>query len=141
MDLRNCERCGRPFLFVGQHLCDACLDEEEEAFNRVRSYLAEHPGASLDETVEATGVERKEILRFLRQGRLQVEGMGQALVACQRCGQPIPSGRFCSRCAALLEGILQAAVAADPAVPAGGPDDKRRVYISDRIYRQGQDKR
>ncbi len=141
MDLRNCHRCGKPFLYVGQHLCDSCLEEEEEAFNRVRQYLAEHPGSSIEETVEATGVERSDILRFLRQGRLQVEGGAKALITCQRCGAPIPGGRFCNRCAALLEDILRAAVAPEASEPPGGGDARGRVYVSDRVYRGGHDKR
>lgn len=71
---RNCRRCGKLFLSTGPSECPACLEAAEEVFERVRLYLIENPGASLDRVAKATGVPAEAILRYLREGRLQARG-------------------------------------------------------------------
>lgn len=74
MQPRNCRRCGRLFLSAGPVVCPGCLAAEEEEFDRVRSYLLEHPGANLDQVARGTGLSPATVLRYLQQGRLQAAG-------------------------------------------------------------------
>lgn len=116
MELRNCTDCGRPFLFAGVDLCLPCLEKEEEAFDKVRAYLRDHPGADVDTVAKATEVVRERILRFVRKGRLETNQLGEMALGCVLCGSPIPSGRYCDRCAAGLISSFQT---------VGGPEDNK----------------
>ena len=70
MDIRNCKRCNRLFQYNGIKYCPKCVLELDEMFIKVRDYLYENKNANIAEVSEATGVEEKVILEFLRDGRL-----------------------------------------------------------------------
>ena len=102
MSLKNCERCGRLFSGVDP-VCPACLEKDQEEFQRVRDYLREHPDAAVVEVSAATGVEVERLHRWARAGRLEFKQEDdEGSWRCQNCGAPIESGRLCSRCAAEL---------------------------------------
>lgn len=74
MGMTNCHHCGKLFLSAGDACCPECVEAEENGFAAVSSYLRQHPGARLDEVARGTGLRPDTILRYLRQGRLQVSG-------------------------------------------------------------------
>jgi hypothetical protein len=45
--LANCQRCGSLFLKDKSELCPKCTAEYAEIYNRLRSYLKEHPNSTL----------------------------------------------------------------------------------------------
>ncbi|HEY8463334.1 MAG TPA: MerR family transcriptional regulator [Bacillota bacterium] len=112
MDIRNCRRCGRIYQYNGRYICNNCLRQEEEDFQKVKQDLIDHPGSSLLDVSERTGVELKVITRFLREGRLETEDfeLETGELQCENCQRPIKAGRFCDRCAALLEQEFKKAV-------------------------------
>ena len=73
--LRNCPKCGRVFAYVGRGICPRCLEQEEEDFKLVRTYIRENPGATIIEVSEATEIDEQTILRFLKEGRLVSRGL------------------------------------------------------------------
>lgn len=100
-EIRNCIKCGRIFQYDGfNKKCDRCRRNEEEEFKKVKEYLYDHPGATITMVSEETGVEEDLILKYLRQGRLEITTEGGSLVLdCERCGKAIRTGRFCDPCA------------------------------------------
>lgn len=106
--LRNCQRCGQ--VYAGGHslLCPSCVAKAEEEYQRVQDYLRENPRAHIHEISQATGVPTTTVIAFLREGRLLAE---DPQLTCERCGTPIPSGRFCAACREeLLEAVEKATV-------------------------------
>ena len=64
----------------------------------MRNYVRENRGVDIHLASEATDVSVKKIIRYLREGRLEVtEGM-QDFLKCEKCGVPIRTGRFCKTC-------------------------------------------
>lgn len=110
-DVRNCKKCGRIFQYDGiNKKCDRCRKGEEEDFARVKEYLYDHPKATISEVAQETEVEEDLILRYLRQGRLEIVGEGGSLVLdCERCGRSIKTGRFCDQCTHEMTAELKAA--------------------------------
>jgi flagellar operon protein (TIGR03826 family) len=102
MDVRNCKRCGKMYQFVGSYICMNCIRQDDEDFRKVKEYVLDHAGSSPVDVSEATGVDIKTISRFLREGRLEAEGLDLAVdedeMVCENCRRPIPSGRFCESC-------------------------------------------
>lgn len=97
--IKNCPRCKKIFTPLNNNLlCPNCIKEEEDEFQRVRNYVRENRGVDIHLTSEATQVSVKKIIRYLREGRLEVtEGM-QDFLKCEKCGVPIRTGRFCKNC-------------------------------------------
>jgi flagellar operon protein (TIGR03826 family) len=102
-ELRNCKRCKKIFMWAaGYQICEACKKLEEEEFERVRKFLRDYPGATINEVSEATEVSTQLIYRFLRDGRLEVTDNSPIALQCENCGIRILSGRFCVSCSKKL---------------------------------------
>jgi flagellar operon protein (TIGR03826 family) len=113
MDVRNCKRCGKIFSYRGIAVCNDCFEQEEKDFEDVKAYLEKHVGASTLEVSSETGVEIRTITRFLREGRLEAEGVQviDSDLTCDKCGKPISMGRYCDDCTKKLQAELKEAAA------------------------------
>lgn len=101
MDVRNCKRCGKIYNYTGSAVCNNCLRQEQEDFEKIRDYLFRNPNSSAAEVSEALGIELKVISRFLKEGRLEADYIrmsGDSVLSCEKCGKPVNSGRFCENC-------------------------------------------
>jgi flagellar operon protein (TIGR03826 family) len=101
MNLENCPNCGR--LFVKNQfrdICDVCYREEEKEFEKVYAYIRkrENRMAKMQQVVEATGVEERLIIKFIKTGRLQLANFPNLGYPCDRCGSLIRDGKLCSAC-------------------------------------------
>ena len=98
-ELKNCRRCKRIFMYaIGPQICEACKKLEEEEFERVRQFLKEFPGATIQEVSKETNVSTQLIYRFLKEGRIEVAENSPIALQCESCGVRINSGRFCVNC-------------------------------------------
>lgn len=103
MSLTNCKKCGRAFGADGNEYCTRCRVDPEEAFKKVKEYLYDHPGASVNEVHEETGVSERLILQFLRDDRIEIRESENTFLDCERCGTSITSGRYCDECAGAIK--------------------------------------
>lgn len=111
MNLINCAKCGRLFGSENSEIhCSKCRGNDEEDFKKVREYLYDNPGASVQEVAEDTGVDEQKIIKFLKQERLEIIETENALLNCERCGVSIQSGRYCSKCKEALKKELSSAL-------------------------------
>ena len=99
MKLRNCPQCGKLFVYNHRSLCPECLKKDEEGFDKVRDFIHNNPQASLEDVSKATEVSTKNILEYLKEGRLMLRNNNvNILLNCELCGEPILSGRICEKC-------------------------------------------
>ena len=130
MEVRNCARCKKMFVYVGRKVCPDCRELDQQDFDRVRQFLQKTPSANLDVVHEGTGVDREKILEFIREGRLEVkkDGFG-AINKCEICGTTLEHGRICDIC---LRQFKQSYSGIESKGSVGGLD-RGRMYISDRL--------
>ena len=99
MEIKGCKSCKSLFQYVaGPQICPKCKNLEEEMFQRVKEYLRQNPGESMNIVSEQTEVSVSLIEKFLKQGRLEVTPDSQITLTCEMCGKRITTGRFCSSC-------------------------------------------
>ena len=100
IDVRNCRNCRRLFQYngFGDILCPECRKIDDEEFDRVKKYLYANPGVSQRRLCEETGVAYDKIMQWLRQERLVTTDASGLGLKCEQCGEPINSGRLCSKC-------------------------------------------
>ncbi|MDK2919903.1 MAG: hypothetical protein PWQ37_2636 [Candidatus Petromonas sp.] len=105
MDIRNCKECGKLFQYDGiSKLCYQCRRRDDEDFKKVKEYVYDHPGANITIVSEETEVSEDKILRYLREGKLEIVGESPGLVLdCERCGKAIRTGRYCEECSREIE--------------------------------------
>lgn len=108
-ELINCGKCGRMFSSNnGQKFCDRCKNSDEDDFMIVREYIYDNPNSTAAEVAEGTGIDESKILKFLRQGKLQLKGEGVGY-PCDKCGKSISTGKFCDQCSMELKNDLNKA--------------------------------
>ena len=139
MEIRNCKRCGKIYQYNGGYICNNCIRQEEEDFQKVKQDVLDHPGATPIEVSERTGVELKVINRFLREGRLEAEDfeIEEGMLECENCRRPIKSGRFCDRCANKLQQEFKKAAASlepEKKVSSRKETGKETVYTYNAIF-------
>ncbi|MDI6869867.1 MAG: double zinc ribbon domain-containing protein [Bacillota bacterium] len=141
MELRNCIRCGKVFMYVSKRVCPACLKEMDEIFERVRAYVKAHPGATVLEIADALEIEEQLVNEFVREGRFDV--VTEAItVFCERCGKPIHRGRLCEQCAVELDKEIRSALPKKPEEPAPTKErEQHRLYLADHIVDKRGDSR
>ncbi|MGE5553704.1 MAG: MerR family transcriptional regulator [Betaproteobacteria bacterium] len=140
MELRNCIRCGKVFMYVSKRVCPACQKEMDEIFEKVRVFVKAHPGATVAEISAALEIDEQLINEFVREGRFDV--VTEALtVYCERCGKPIHRGRLCEQCAVMLDKEIrdtQPKKAEEP--PLRRDSREHRLYLADHIVEKGTEK-
>ncbi len=103
MNLVNCSSCGRMFTrsLSSNEFCPACLKQSEENYRKISDYFGSHPSSTSQEISEATGIDLKDIHRFVRENRLRTVKTDTGR-NCEKCGGPIfggtLSGKFCDKC-------------------------------------------
>lgn len=123
MDVRNCRGCGKLFNYIsGPFMCPACRDALEAKFQEVKKYIYDHPGVTISSVSEACDVESGQIRQWIREERLEF-AEGTMELGCEKCGAPITSGRFCSKCKNSMVNELSGAYSA-PAPQAPVKEDR-----------------
>ncbi len=111
MNVKNCRKCGKLFNYVsGSQVCPVCRDELEKIFQKVKKYIQENRGATIDQVVEECEVDAAQIRQWVREERLEFSGDGATGITCEKCGATISTGKYCQKCknemAANLSGVL-----------------------------------
>ena len=105
MEMTTCRRCHRYFNYSsGDRICTVCKKELEEVFLGAKEYIRENPRVGVKELSEAKGIPVAQIERWIRQERLEFSKDSATKIACEHCGAPILTGRFCTECKKKLVG-------------------------------------
>lgn len=97
----NCEKCsgGMQYKGSGRYVCQECGAEFLNDFGKVKKYINDHGPSNAVTISEGTGVSRRKIRDFLRDGRVEiVEDAAAGVSFCLSCGLPIRSGNYCQKC-------------------------------------------
>ena len=112
MNLRNCSKCGKMFNYVqGPTICESCRKALEDSFQRVKQYIVDNPRASLKQISEDNEVTTKQIQQWIREERLMFAKDSPIKLLCEKCGDPIVTGRFCTKCKEAMASTLDGEVA------------------------------
>jgi len=99
MNVRNCRRCKRLFNYViGPMYCNACREEMEAEYQKVRKYIQEHPHVDIRTVSEECDVDPGQIRQWVREERLEFSDDSSVGINCEKCGKMIKSGRYCDEC-------------------------------------------
>ena len=122
--VKNCPHCGKLFADYGAHMCRDCEDKMREKEAEVVNYVRDHPKAKVLEITEATGCSEQLIKKLIREGRFEQVGV-KMTYPCEKCGEPIITGKLCQNCQEKIRNDLQAtqskAVAAKQMAKAAAP--------------------
>ena len=104
LNMKNCVRCHKIFLSViGETICPECRVMEQTMEEQVKDYVRDHPGITIRQLIDETGVPDKIIWRMVRQGEFENASGLEVQYPCGRCGKMIKSGAYCEECAVKLK--------------------------------------
>ncbi|WP_411335127.1 TIGR03826 family flagellar region protein [Metabacillus indicus] len=101
VELSNCPECYSLFVRTSfKTVCDTCHKKEERHYEAVYSFLKQSRNrtATLVTTAEETGVSEDLILKFIRQGKIQLANFPNLGYPCQKCGTLIRENKLCLTC-------------------------------------------
>ncbi|SET62903.1 flagellar protein [[Clostridium] polysaccharolyticum] len=99
MEVRNCRDCGKLFNYIGSvPLCPACMKKLDEKYAKVKEYIYDNPGATINEVSEANEVSVNQIKKWVREEKLSFTEDSPVGIPCEGCGKQIKTGRFCKEC-------------------------------------------
>src|SRR5690554_1778067 len=98
LNIGNCPRCGRIFAKGIKDVCQPCVKEIDQEYREVADYLRDNRGASLHIVSEETGVSNKQIIKFIREGRISLIDAPNLGIPCDVCGTLIREGIMCESC-------------------------------------------
>ncbi|GAB7389200.1 membrane protein [Bacillaceae bacterium] len=110
-NLDNCPRCGKVFVKGMRDVCPQCYEEIEAEYEKCVAFLRqkENRNANIDDLSKGTGVSVKQIIQFIRQGRISIADLPNMGIPCESCGKPIKQGRLCADCSNRLYKTFQEA--------------------------------
>lgn len=102
-----CDKCGRIFQSkFGSTTCPQCENTFQDDYHRVREYLYEFPGATETQIREMfPTVSHKDIMSWLRGGRIGIADNSKVRLTCEKCGKVILDGYLCPECQKIQERI------------------------------------
>ena len=110
MEVRNCRRCGRLFnVLSGEDLCPACKKNVDDEFNKVKEYVLENKGVSVEKVAKDNDVSMKKIRQWIKEERLELSDPLLSGIVCEKCGKPICTGRYCDGCKSSMANNLKSA--------------------------------
>ena len=113
LNIRNCARCKKIFVPTsGEKICPDCRAEDLEFEERVKAYVRDHPGITVNQLIEGSGAPRNLVWRMIQQGQFENSGLKDAKYPCANCGKIITRGTYCSDCMAKLKQNAQKFAAA-----------------------------
>lgn len=98
--LDNCRICGTLFLKDYTDYCLDCYKEIEQAFTDVTEFLKndENRNADIHEISYFTKIPIKQLIDFIRDGRIYAEDYPNLGYPCKRCGKLIKRQMLCNTC-------------------------------------------
>lgn len=98
MNVANCPRCGKIFVKGFAEVCQNCLKDLEQQYDKCVKYLRANKGTNINDLSEATDVSVKQITKFIRDGRISIVHAPNMAYPCEVCGTLIRESTICESC-------------------------------------------
>ena len=98
--VKQCVMCNRLFddYLDLYKTCPDCRKEEAELLRKVKDYLWDFPGTTEAKLRELFGVTHQQVIKWLREERLEITPDSSIKLTCRRCGSMILKGKYCPDC-------------------------------------------
>ncbi|WNQ11596.1 flagellar protein [Paenibacillus aurantius] len=98
LNVDNCPRCGKMYQKNPRDLCPSCIKEMDLQYEKCIAHLRANRGIDLQELSEATEVPVRQIIKFIREGRISIINTPNIHYPCEVCGGPIRDQAICDSC-------------------------------------------
>lgn len=110
MNIGNCPRCGQLYQRNLKEVCPNCLRDLDKEYETIYRYIRkkENRKATIDEIEEATEVDKEDIYRIIRLGKINLEQFPSLGYPCETigCTNKVTKGKLCSACTETIQADL-----------------------------------
>ncbi len=96
----TCSACSGDMYYKGsgRYCCEKCGKEYLTDFGKIKRYLEENGPTNAIIISNETGISRRTIGNFLKEGRIEIKPGTESILYCASCGVAIRSGKYCASC-------------------------------------------
>lgn len=98
LNVENCKRCGKIYIKNNFGMCSSCVKDIETEYEKCLQFLRENRTCTIQELSDGTGVDMKQIVKFIREGRISIKDNPNMTYECDICGTPIRKNNICDNC-------------------------------------------
>jgi len=102
LNVDNCNQCGKIYVKNNYGLCPTCIKGLEKQYEACLIYLRQNHNCNIQELSDATKVPIKQIVTFIREGRISVRNNPNLTYECEVCGTAIREHIMCEPCRSRL---------------------------------------
>ncbi|MBP1157809.1 MULTISPECIES: flagellar protein [unclassified Paenibacillus] len=102
LNVENCVRCGKVYLKNNFGMCTNCIKDIEAEYEKCLKFLRENRTCTIQELSDETGVDMKQIVKFIREGRISIRNNPNMGYECDMCGTIIRTNNICDNCRSRL---------------------------------------
>ena len=118
----------------GEKICPDCRAADIELEERVKAYVRDNPGITVNQLIEGSGVPGKIVWRMIMQGQFENSNLKDAKYPCANCGKIITRGTYCVECADKLKMNAQKFAAAMNSKRKRAEKESQGKTFSDSMY-------
>lgn len=132
-NLANCTRCETLFVKAVRDICPKCHQDVENEYDKVVKFLRkrENRGSNIHQVKEGTGVSIRQITKFIKEGRISIDGNPNLGYPCENCGNLVRSNNLCDDCAKGLKHEIEQQLDLDKRLA-----EDQRKRLADAAYRR-----
>ena len=99
MNVKTCERCGGLYeTFLETNVCSRCYAILEDKLKSIKTYIQANRTADITEVCETMKIDEKQVMAWIREGRLKFPSESGVTVPCMKCGTEMRYGKYCGIC-------------------------------------------
>lgn len=107
LNVANCDRCGKVYVKNNYGMCTNCIKDLEAEYEKCLKFLRENRSCTIQELSDETGVDMKQIVKFIREGRISIRNHPNMAYECDICGTSIRTNNICDDCRTRLTKDLE----------------------------------
>ncbi len=98
--VKQCVMCNRLFEdYLDMNIsCPDCREKETQLLRDIKDFLWDYPGTTEAKLREIFPVTHAQIMKWLREERLEITPDSSIKLTCRRCGSMILKGKYCEHC-------------------------------------------
>lgn len=97
-EVQNCPNCGNIFRKTTWSVCQDCKNEIENELKKCIEYIRRNRQTTMDQLIQYTGVNEQNIMKYIREGKINISDVPHLSYPCDLCQGPIRKANLCYNC-------------------------------------------
>ncbi|MEX2461886.1 MAG: hypothetical protein WD469_11445 [Paenibacillaceae bacterium] len=97
-EVQNCPICGNIFRKTTWPICQECKKTMENELSKCIEFIRRNRQTTMSQLIDQTGVDEQNIIKYIRDGKINIMDLPNLSYPCDLCESPIRKGNLCYKC-------------------------------------------